>query len=122
MDLLSFFINFVYVIVLIYDTCYVHCTFTAYIQKRKDMIESASQIIFAAVAASQCYLDELMPLKCELMLLKCQINTITKKKWTFAPYKMFRKGIKYSYLVSIILNYQFPKSNVSRFFCIDLGF
>ena len=32
--------------------------------------------------------------KYELMLLKCQINTNTKKKRIFASNKMFRKGIE----------------------------
>ena len=41
----------------------------------------------SAGAASQCY-------QYELMLLKCQINTNTKKKGIFVSYKMFRKGIE----------------------------
>ena len=47
----------------------------------------------SAGAASQCYWDEIMLFKCELMLLKSQINTNTKKK-DFASYQMFRKGIE----------------------------
>ena len=53
----------------------------------------------AAGTSSQCYWDELMLLKCELMLLKGQINTNTNKNGFLLPTK---KVLKYSYLVSII--------------------
>ena len=48
----------------------------------------------AAGAASQCYQDK-------LMLVKCQINTNTKKR-IFAPYKMFSKGKE---ILTLIFNY-----------------
>ena len=45
------------------------------------------------------------------MLPKYQIITNTKKKWIFASYKVFREWVlKYAYLVSITLKYQFPKA------------
>ena len=62
-----------------------------------------------------------MLLKSELMLLKCQSNANTKKG-VLASYKMLRKGIKYSSLVSIILNYQFPITMFADFLCVDLRF
>ena len=52
------------------------------------------------------------------MLLKCQINTNTKKR-ILASYKCLEMILKYSYLVSIILNYQFPKT---MFFVLILDF
>ena len=53
------------------------------------------------------------------MLLKFQINTHTKKK-IFASYKMFRKGIEILIFVSIILNYQFPKTMFADLFVLIL--
>ena len=56
------------------------------------------------------------------MLLKCQINTDTKKK-DFASYKMFRKGIEILILIVIfILNYQFPKTMFADFLVLILDF
>ena len=49
---------------------------------------------YTAGAASQCYEDE-------LMLLKCQINTNTKK----LDFCILQKGIEILILVSIIFNY-----------------
>ena len=56
----------------------------------------------AVGASSQCYWDELMLLKCELMLLKFQINTNTNKNGFFLPTKFLESVLKYSHLVSII--------------------
>ena len=55
------------------------------------------------------------------MLLKCQINTNTKKR-IFASYKMSRKGIEI-----LILRFNYFKlwisyNNVCKFVCVDLGF
>ena len=54
-------------------------------------------------ASSQCYWDELMLSKCELMLLKCQIITDTdtnKNGFIFLlPIKCLEGVLKYSYLV-----------------------
>ena len=50
-----------------------------------------------------------MLFKCELMLLKCQINTNTKKQGFLHPTKCLEWVLKYSYLVTIIFNYRFPK-------------
>ena len=63
-----------------------------------------------------------MLLKCELMLLKCQINTNTKKKY-FASCKMFSKGIEilvrsFNYQ----LNHQFPKIMFADFFVFIFDF
>ena len=52
---------------------------------------------YKAGAASQCYCDELMLIKCDLMLLKCQINTNTKKKGFLHPTKCLERVLKYSY-------------------------
>ena len=60
-----------------------------------------------AGASSQCYRDELILLKCELMLLKCQINTNTNRNGFLLPTKCLKGVLKYSYLVSIILNFLF---------------
>ena len=54
------------------------------------------------------------------MLLKCQINTNTKNKGFLHPTKCLESVLKYSYLVSIILNYEFPKTMFAD--CVDLGF
>ena len=51
----------------------------------------------AAGAAYQSYWDELMLLKCVLMLLKSQINSNTNK---MLPTKCLEMLLKYSYLVS----------------------
>ena len=58
-----------------------------------------------AGASSQCYWDELIPLKCELMILKCQINTNTNKNGFLLPTKCLEGVLKYSYLGSIILKF-----------------
>ena len=69
----------------------------------------------ASSAASQCYYDGLMLLKWKLMILKCQINTNTNKKGFLHPTKCLERFLKYSYLVSIISNYQFPKQCLQIF-------
>ena len=48
-------------------------------------------------AASQCYWEELMLLKFELMLLKCQINTNTTKNGFMLPTKCLEGVLKNSY-------------------------
>ena len=78
-------------------------------------IKTSIHGVKAAGAAPQCYYDE-------LMLLKCQINTNTKKKGFLLSTKCLERVLKYSYLVSIILNYQFPKTMFADLFCVDLGF
>ena len=50
-----------------------------------------------AGASSQCYWDELMLLKSELMLLKCQINTNTNNIGFLLPTKFLKGVLKYSY-------------------------
>ena len=45
-----------------------------------------------------------------------------KKKGFLHPTKCLERVLKYSYLVSIILNYQFPKTMFADFLCVDLGF
>ena len=52
--------------------------------------------------SSQCYRDEIMLLKCKLMLLECQINTNTDKNGFLLSTKCLERVLKYSYLVSII--------------------
>ena len=76
----------------------------------------------AAGAASRCYQDELMLLKYELMLLKSQINTNTNKNAFLLPTKCLEWVLKYSYLVSIILNYQFLKTMFADFCVLILDF
>ena len=71
--------------------------------------------LLTAGAASQCYWDKLMLLKFELMLLKCQINTNTKKRFLHLT-KYLERVLKYPYLVSIIWNYQFHKTMFANFF------
>jgi len=44
-----------------------------------------------------------MLLRCELVLLKCQINTNTNKDGFLFSTKCLERVLKYSYLVSIIL-------------------
>ena len=64
----------------------------------------------------------LMLIKCEqLMVLKCKINTNTNIKGFLHPKKCLERILKYSYLVSIILNHQFPKTMFADFLCVDLG-
>ena len=46
-----------------------------------------------------------MLLKRELMLLKCQISTNTNKNGFLHPTKCLEGVLKYSYEVSIILNF-----------------
>ena len=58
-----------------------------------------------------------MLLKCELMVLKSQINPNTNKNGFLLPTKCIDWVLKYSYLVSIILNYQFPKQCLRIFLC-----
>ena len=58
-----------------------------------------------------------MLLKCELMLLKCQINTNTKKKLFFHPAKCLERLLKYLYLVSIIFIINFLKQCLRIFVC-----
>ena len=65
----------------------------------------------AVGASSQCYWVELMRFKCELMLLKRQINTITKK-WISAFYKMFKRDIEI-----LILSFNHLKFSYVRRFC-----
>ena len=55
------------------------------------------------------------------MLLISQINTNTNKNRFLLPTKCLEWVLKYSYLVSIILSYQFPKT-MFALFRIDLGF
>ena len=55
-------------------------------------------------------------------VLKCQINKNTKKKGCMLPTKCLERALKYSYLVSIILNYQFPKTKFADFFVLILDF
>ena len=52
--------------------------------------------------SSQCYWDELRLLKCEPMLLKCQISTNTIKKEFLLSTECLERFMKFSYLVSII--------------------
>ena len=47
--------------------------------------------------------------------IKMQINTNTNKTGFFLPTKCLKRVLKYSYLVSIILNYQFPKTMLADF-------
>ena len=63
-------------------------------------------------SSSQCYWEELMLLKYELMLLKCQINTNTNKNGCLLPTKCLERVSKYSCLVSTILHFLI---NVCRF-------
>ena len=56
------------------------------------------------------------------MLLKCQINTNTKKKIFLHPTKCSERLLKYSYLVSIISNYKFSKTMFADFFELILDF
>ena len=51
-----------------------------------------------------------MLLNCELMLLKSHIHKNTNKNGFLIPTKYLEWVLKYSYLVSIILNHQFPKT------------
>ena len=71
------------------------------------LINTNSQLLckrtFAAGASSQCYWDELILSKCELMLLKYQINPNTNKNGILLSAKWLERVLKYSYLDSIIL-------------------
>ena len=51
----------------------------------------------AVGASSQCYWEELMLLKCELMLLKFKINKNTNKNGFLLPTKCLERVLKYSY-------------------------
>ena len=55
------------------------------------------------------------------MLLKCQINTNTLKKGFLHFTKCLERVLKYSYLVSIILNYQFSKKMFADFLVFDFN-
>jgi len=48
-----------------------------------------------------------MLLKCELMLFKCRINTDTNRNGFLLPARCLEGVLKYSYLVSIVLNFLF---------------
>ena len=61
-----------------------------------------------------------MLLNCELMLLKCQINININKNGFLIPTKWLERAFKYSYLDSIILNCQFPKTMFVTFFVLIL--
>ena len=61
-----------------------------------------------------------MLLKCELMPSKCKINTITQKEGFLHPTKYLERVLKYSYLFSIILSNQFPKTMFADFFVLIL--
>ena len=63
-----------------------------------------------------------MLFKCEIVLLKCQINTNSKKKEFVHPTKCLGNVLKHSYLVSNILNYQFPNTMFADFFVLILDF
>ena len=65
---------------------------------------------------------ELMLLKRELMLLKSQINTNTNKNGFLLPTKCLEGVLKQSYLVSIILNYQFLRTMFADFCVLILDF
>ena len=56
-------------------------------------------------ASSQCYWDELMLLKCELMLFKCQINTDTYKNGCLLSTKCLERALKYSHTYFQLLNF-----------------
>ena len=61
-----------------------------------------------------------MLFKCELMLLKRQINTNTKKMIFPPSYKMFRKGIE---ILILTFNYfELPISKFADFFVLILDF
>ena len=76
----------------------------------------------AAGAASQCYQNDLMLLQCKIMLFKCQINTNTNKNGFLHPKKCLERVLKCSYLVSIVINYQFSKTMFTDFFVLILDF
>ena len=56
------------------------------------------------------------------MLLKCKINTNTKKQGFLHTKKCLEGVLKYSYLVSNILNYQYPKTMFADLFVLILDF
>ena len=64
--------------------------------------------IYTVGASSQCYWDVLILLKCELMLLECQINTNTDKNG-------FLLSIKCIEVLILSFNY-FKKNNVCQFY------
>ena len=50
------------------------------------------------------------------MPLKCQINTTTNKNGFWFPTNAWLESVlKYSYFISIILNYKFPKTMFADF-------
>ena len=57
-----------------------------------------------AGASSQCYWDEIMLLKCELMLLQCYFNENTNQNGGLFPTKCVERVLNISCLVSIILD------------------
>ena len=54
--------------------------------------------------------NEVMLVKFTLMLVKCQINTNTNQNGFSFPTKCVERILNYPFFVSIILNYQFPKT------------
>ena len=76
-------------------TCFIEKVLSVY--NHKGFREQLCRTL-AAVAASLCYWER-------LMLLKCQINTNTNKNGFLLPTKCLEWVLKYSFLVSIILNF-----------------
>ena len=60
-------------------------------------IQDVSVFIYTVGASSLCYWEELMLLKRELMLLKCQISTNTNKNGFLLPTKCLEGVLKYTY-------------------------
>ena len=58
-----------------------------------------------------------MLVKCELMLLKCQINTNTNKSEFLLPTKRLERVWKYSYFVTIILKELFMFVSFTTILC-----
>ena len=67
------------------------------------MVPSVYTRLMKAGSSSQCQCDELMLFKCELMLLKCQINANTYKNGFLLSTKCLERVQTYSYIISILL-------------------
>ena len=86
----------------VYLVYWTTCVKNVWVLLRSSPIEVRLLSPRAVGASSQCYLDsELMLLKYELMLLKCQINTNTNWINFCLLQNVEERVLKYSYLVSI---------------------
>ena len=67
-----------------------------YETKHDPTINQPNHVSNTVGASSQCYRGELIVLKCELMLVKCQINTNTNTNEFSISTKCLERVLKYS--------------------------